>query len=86
MQILCHHHEISSIIYNFSAYNTILVEVKWYRDNIDYRDNYSHDISWHEILVIAHPYQILLNNWGEPHHVRSTVKSVFLLACLLACL
>ena len=24
--------------------------------------------------------------WGEPHHVRSTVKSVFLLACLLVCL
>ena len=23
---------------------------------------------------------------SEPHHVRSTVKSVFLLACLLACL
>ena len=23
---------------------------------------------------------------SEPHHVRSTVKSVFLLACLLSCL
>ena len=23
---------------------------------------------------------------SEPHHMRSTVKSVFLLACLLACL
>ena len=23
---------------------------------------------------------------SEPHHVRSTVKSVFLLACLLACM
>ena len=25
MQVLCHRYEISSIIYNFSAYNTILV-------------------------------------------------------------
>ena len=22
------------------------------------------------------------NYWGEPHHVRSTVKCVFLLACM----
>ena len=26
----------------------------------------------------------ILNNWGEPHHMGSTVKSVCLLACLLA--
>ena len=38
MSILC-------IIYNFSAYNTILSGEIIYRDNIDYRDNYSHDIS-----------------------------------------
>ena len=25
MQISCHYHEISSILYNFSAYNAILV-------------------------------------------------------------
>ena len=46
MQISCHHHEISSIIYNFSAYNTIIVRLN---DIviiiIDYRDNYSHDVS-----------------------------------------
>ena len=29
-------------------------------------------------------YSIVL--WGEPHHVRSTVKFVFLLACLLVSL
>ena len=23
------------------------------------------------------------NNWGEPYHMRSTAKSVFLLACML---
>ena len=38
--------------HNFSACST----VKWYRDNIDYHDNYCDDISWLEIFVIAHPY------------------------------
>ena len=35
MQILCHHHEVSPIIYHFSAQNTILVKY-----DIDYGDNY----------------------------------------------
>ena len=42
---------LPSYPHNFSGCST----VKWYRDNINYHNNYSHDISWHEIFI-AHPY------------------------------
>ena len=35
-----------------------------------------------ENKVIANA-KVSHSNWGKPHHARSTVKSVFLLACLL---
>ena len=44
-------------LHNFSACST----VKCYCDNIDYRDNYSDDISWHEILLSPIPTQVISN-------------------------
>ena len=33
---------------------------KWYRDNTDYRDNYSRDILWSETFAITHPYYTII--------------------------
>ena len=38
------------------------------------------------IGAVAHSSVIIGASLSEPHHVRSTVKFVFLLACLLACM
>ena len=35
------------------------------------------------LTVITAVSYVYTHNWGEPHHVGSTVKSVFLLACVL---
>ena len=43
---------------NFTILVLITLILVRYHDNINYRDDYSHDISWHEILVIAHPYAV----------------------------
>ena len=45
---------------NFIHYYFTILVLKLYLDNIDYRNNYSYDISWHEILVIINPCLLLL--------------------------